>query len=269
MIDSLARLLTENGLEPDSFTPSDGREAMYRGELPAGQVVATWVRLAGGFKETGYYPIVRGGSDDAHAPIERDAGPILASVPAGVIGEILRPRFEARRDSLCEMMPDLAEASDMYQLAAMADAAGINSFGGDAEASREWPAEPTRRDRVAFKTLKGRSKQPSTVLLIRTEHPYDVPAYLQFGGWNDCPAPELQVAVLREWKNEYQAVPAAITGDVLECVVVKRPKTEAQSMKLAAEQWIFCEDIVAQGTQSVRNLAIELWGCPNWFFWWD
>ncbi len=104
---------------------------------------------------------------------------------------------------------------------------------------------------------------------MRVEHSYEVPAYLDFGGWNDCPSPELQVAVLREWHKEYNARPACITGDVLECVVVNRPQTELDSMKLAAEQWIFCEDIVAQGTQSVRKLAMEIWRSPTWFFWWD
>jgi hypothetical protein len=77
------------------------------------------------------------------------------------------------------------------------------------------------------------------------------------------------VAVLREWQKEYSAVPACITGDVLECAVVKRPQTELEAMKLAAEQWIFCDDIVSQGTQSIRKLAMEIWRSPNWFFWWD
>ena len=60
-----------------------------------------------------------------------------------------------------------------------------------------------------------------------------------------------------------------ITGDVLECLVLKPPQTPEQAMQLAAEQWIFCDDIVGQGTQSIRNLAIEIWQSKTWFFWWD
>lgn len=269
MIDSLAKLLIENGLEPDSFTSSNGKEAIYRGEVPAGRVMQTWVNLAKAAGETNYWPIIRGAPDGPLARTERDPESILASVPTGDVTEILRSRFEARRSSLRQMMPEFVEPTDMHGLAAMADASGIYSFSGRTQVPQEWPTEPAHQGRVGLRTLKGRGGQPSTLLLLRVEHSYEVPAYLEFGGWNDCPAPELQVAILREWKNEYRAVPAAITGDVLECVVVKRPKTEGQSMKLAAEQWIFCEDIVAQGTQSVRNLAIEIWESPIWFFWWD
>ena len=107
------------------------------------------------------------------------------------------------------------------------------------------------------------------MLLVRVEQQYQVPAYLGFGGWNDCPGPELQVAVLREWGIEYRARPVCITGDVLECAVLHAPQTESAAMKLAAEQWIFCEDIVSQGTQSIRKLAMDIWQAPTWFFWWD
>jgi hypothetical protein len=105
--------------------------------------------------------------------------------------------------------------------------------------------------------------------LIPCKHAWETPAYLSFGGWNNCPEPELQVAVLREWASVYHAVPSCVTGDVLQCVVRKPPQTEADAMKLAAEQWIFCDDIVGQGTQSIRALALEIWQSPNWFFWWD
>jgi hypothetical protein len=82
----------------------------------------------------------------------------------------------------------------------------------------------------------------------------------------DCPEPELQVALLREWREVYNARPVCMTGDVLECYVPRPPDTEETAMKLAAEQWIYCDDIVGQGTQSVRNLAMELWRSRTWFF---
>jgi len=91
----------------------------------------------------------------------------------------------------------------------------------------------------------------------------------KFGNWNECPAPEIQVAVFRNWHERFGAAPACITQDVVECVVDRPPQDEPASMALAAEQWLFCEDIVSQGTQSVRNLAIGLWRSPKWFFWWD
>jgi hypothetical protein len=74
---------------------------------------------------------------------------------------------------------------------------------------------------------------------------------------------------LQEWFEQFGAVPAVIAGDVMECVVARPPTTEAQSLALAAQQWLFCDDIVSQGTMSVRTLAIGLWRQPKWFFWWD
>ncbi len=178
--------------------------------------------------------------------------------------------MQERRQSLSDMIPEFAEAADMNYLAALVDATRIYSFGGSGQTEQAWPTEPAHGDRISFNTLKKKRRdEPAVLLLIRMEHSWEVPAYLQFGGWNDCPAPELQVAVLREWHKEYRAVPACITGDVLEYVVMNPPQTEARAMKLAAEQWIFCDDIVGQGTQSVRNLAMELWKSPTWFFWWD
>jgi len=265
MIESLSKVLVANGLDPDSFTASDADERIFRGELPGGRVVDTWVRLAGAAAETKYWPIIRGAPDEDHEAIDFDAKEILAAVPVGGIREILKPRIEERRESMVEFVPGIAQASDLDELARLTDASGVNLFGVNVE--EPWPTEAP--DRVRFHTVKELKGGPASLWFIKVEHSYEVPAYLGFGGWNDCPSAELQVAVLREWKKEYNAVPACITGDVLECAVMKRPQTEAEAMELAAEQWIFCDDIVSQGTQTVRKLAIEIWRSPNWFFWWD
>jgi hypothetical protein len=269
MIDSLVALLRTNNLEPDAFVPGDADQRIFRGEVAAGKVMQTWMNLAKGAMETKYWPIIRGDPDDLHEQTGRDPAAILAAAPLGNIREILRPRFEERRESLAQMLPEVAEAADMERLAAMADASGVYSFIGRKRKEEQWPAEGTEPTRVSLHTLKGRKGKPSVLLLIRVEHSSDVAAYLGFGGWNECPEPELHIAVLREWRNEHRAVPACITNDVLECVVMNRRQTEAAAMKLAAEQWIYCDDIVGQGTQSVRKLAMEIWRKPSWFFWWD
>lgn len=267
MVDSLAQLLIANGLEPDSFTTSVDGGGILLGEVPPGNVLQTWMSLAKGATETKFWPIIRGGPDDVNEEPHGDPASILAAAPVGGIREILQPRFQEQMNQLAEFMPEFAAASDMDQLAAMVDASGIHAFGGHKQEDQPWPSEAP--DRVKFHTLKERKGKPAALQLIRVEHSFEVPAYLGFGGWNDAPPPELQVAVLREWQNEYRALPACITNDVLECVVINRPQTEAASLKLAAEQWIFCDDIVGQGTQSVRKLAMEIWRSPTWFFWWD
>ena len=47
------------------------------------------------------------------------------------------------------------------------------------------------------------------------------------------------------------------------------PTTRSAAYQLAWEQYIYCSDIVIQGTQTLSNLAASLLNAPIWFFWWD
>lgn len=206
MIELLAQVLATNGLQPDSFTPSEADERIFRGEVQAGRVVETFLNLAKAFAETKYWPIIRGVSD-IHRQPKRDPATILASAPAGSIREILEPLTKERREELAEMLPEFAfaEATDLDRLAQLVDDSGIYSFSGDQQNEQRWPTEAEAPTQVKFDTVKAANRNPSILLLVHVEHSYEVPAYLEFGGWNDCPSPELQVAVLREWHKEYNA----------------------------------------------------------------
>jgi hypothetical protein len=269
VIDALANLLVAGGLEPDLFAPSGADEAFFHATLPPAKIAQSLDALWRGSRESKYLPIIRGAPDAIQEQPERDAGSILADVPEGDIREVLAPRFQERMESLSAMMPEFAGAKDMEELGRVADSSGVYSFGGGGNSREQWPADKAKPQRFGFRTLKQLKGKPAVMLLVRLEHSYEVPAYLEFGGWNDCPPPEMQVAILREWRKEYGAIPVCMTHDVLECVVPRSPQTEGEAMKLAAEQWIFCEDIVGQGTQSIRALAMEIWKSPTWFFWWD
>ena len=105
---------------------------------------------------------------------------------------------------------------------------------------------------------------------IPVKNPWEVFAYLPFGAWNDCPdTPEL-MAIAKYWFEQYHAVPAVITHDVLEFELPK-PVPEDQAMKTAEEQYGFCPDIVDQGPEnaSVGWLADVLRKSTVWYFWWD
>src|SRR5580658_5819681 len=107
MLDPLAKLLLANDLEPDSFTEAAAGEAIFRGEVPAGNVMQTWVSVAKAAAETKYWPIIRGGADDIQEQTECDPASILAAVPAGSIREILKPRMKERLMSFRGMIPEL------------------------------------------------------------------------------------------------------------------------------------------------------------------
>jgi hypothetical protein len=62
---------------------------------------------------------------------------------------------------------------------------------------------------------------------------------------------------------------AGVSGDVIECIVANPPRDKEQSMNLAWEQYLYCQDIVVQGRETISNLAATLLNSPYWYFWWD
>ena len=107
------------------------------------------------------------------------------------------------------------------------------------------------------------------ILLIPTSEGAAVPAYLRWGGWNECPAPEYHVVALRSWHERYGAELVAIGGDVIELRVKRRPADRAEALALASEMFTYDEDIVSQGTLTLSVLAATLMASDWWFFWWD
>lgn len=104
---------------------------------------------------------------------------------------------------------------------------------------------------------------------IPTPRSWEVPAYLRLGGWNECPAPEAQVAISRYWHEVYGADIISATGDVLEYAVARPPATREAALQLAEEQFLFCGDLIHQGMGNVTNLAAILLDGRYWYFWWD
>ncbi len=107
------------------------------------------------------------------------------------------------------------------------------------------------------------------LMLLPTRHGYEAPAYLSFGGWNECPDPEIQVAVLKSWHERFGADLVTMGADILELRVAKPPKTDDGCLAIAEEHYLYCNDIVTQGHQSIDALASSLDKSTVWFFWWD
>lgn len=110
---------------------------------------------------------------------------------------------------------------------------------------------------------------PVILAKIPVKNPWEVFAWVPFGGWNECPDTLEQMAVAKYWFEEHGAVPAVITHDVLE-FDVPRPVEMKKAIKLAIEQYGYCPDIVEQGDNAtVGMLAEMLTVSKSWFFWWD
>lgn len=111
---------------------------------------------------------------------------------------------------------------------------------------------------------------PLILAEIPVSHPWEIFAWLPFGGWNECPdTPELMAAA-EHWFNRCKAVPAVMTHDVLE-FSLPAPVDRDFAMELAMEHYVFCPDVVDQGPAdgTVGTLADTLAQSTVWFFWWD
>lgn len=111
---------------------------------------------------------------------------------------------------------------------------------------------------------------PLILAKIPVKNPWEIFAYLPFGGWNECPDTQSLMAVAKYWFEQYGAVPAAITHDELE-FLLPAPISEKETIDVAVEQYGFCPDVIDQGSveATVGALADVLRQSSVWYFWWD
>ena len=108
------------------------------------------------------------------------------------------------------------------------------------------------------------------LLQVPTDDPADIPAYLPFGGWNDCPDAETQLAFTHYWREKYGAIPAALDGaDCLEFLVERPVADPVEAKKVAVEQFAFCSDLPFQGLEDIEQLTEFIHQSRQWYFWWD
>jgi hypothetical protein len=139
-----------------------------------------------------------------------------------------------------------------------------------AEDDQEWQAvEATSEITVHLDVLTGEAKPEIYLALVPVVKSWMIPAFLKTGGWNDCPNPEEHAAIFKYWDAKYGISVAGISSDVIELEIKNPPTTQEEALLLAREQFIYCPDIVYQGTQTIAALASTLLNGKVWFFWWD
>ncbi len=122
----------------------------------------------------------------------------------------------------------------------------------------------------AFTDYSGDKTKEVALYYIPTSHPWELPAYVPFGGFNECPNPKTMVSVCKYWYDKYEAVPTTISGDIME-FTVNRPAEKDEALDLSKEHYAFCPDRVDQGTMTytLSELADTLLFADMWYFWWD
>ncbi len=187
--------------------------------------------------------------------------PIEAILAAAKAIDFPADLYKRRRD-------ECAEAKLYFrQIASLAD---FNDEECDAPLG-EWPAETGYGSGLSVvEDFATRQPRPTAhIALIPTDDPTAVPAYMQFGNWNECPPPAFHVAALRAWRDRYGAELVGLSADVVNLRVSRRPATREEALELARAQYFYCNDIIDQGMGSYRALAAGLMASDWWFFWWD
>lgn len=130
------------------------------------------------------------------------------------------------------------------------------------------PEGPYRCVRVSY----GPSDYPivphAEVVLVPTTVPWQVFAYQRFGGWNDCPWPDEQLSMLREWHTRYGAEVVSMGFDWYELFVPRPPRTRRDAERLGKEIRYFAEEYPFE--RPVNDDWVEAARTAHyWTFWWD
>jgi hypothetical protein len=134
----------------------------------------------------------------------------------------------------------------------------------------EWQdLAPTDTISAHLDLLTGEPKSEVYIALVPVAESWMLPAFLKIGGWNDCPTAAEHSAIFKYWNDCYGISVAAIARDIIELEVQRPPSNKEQALKLAEQQFIYCPDIVYQGTETIARLGSGLLNSRVWFFWWD
>ncbi|HYP21295.1 MAG TPA: DUF4253 domain-containing protein [Chloroflexia bacterium] len=302
-VEELAEVLGGHGIGTSSlellFSP-DGHE-VYGLAVPGERALTTWGELRDLSEQTGYWPVILGAEEEVefHRRFIEDFGAgtsvreILSKAEATDVDRLLENRllglaeldsdeWEAFSEMLMSKAEEAGEGSHIDVVSEWAE--HIDKVPGRRRAvleqllrekAGEWPenAEPHNYFSIPYEWTDGykRFKPLRTVrvALVPTRASWEVPAYLKFGAWNDCPQPEEHVAILKRWHAQYGAQVVGLTHDVLEVGVTRPPNSKLSAFNLAREQYGYCSDLVDQGDGGILDLAATLLDASVWYFWWD
>lgn len=233
--------------------------------------ISLWKQLREIVPQMESWPVILGKSEDGDALNEQvqeayhgTTKTILDAASAIVPGDWFSKRQDEVVDELLEFGGDLYKGSPDGESSEIRE-----EYRGIPRGP--WPEGLVpNQDFIIPTDLITRKPLPTVhIALIPTSMSWQVPAYLRFGSFNECPSPAEHVALMKFWSDQYGAEIVGVTSDTVEMMVRRPPKAKNAAMQLAKQQYLYCADIVDQGTETLAALAATLLGGSVWFFWWD
>lgn len=260
-----------------------------RFEAPGAEALERWTALKA---EGRGWPVVVGGDMDFARVAEQirsgdDAGAILARADALEWPDAIRRlRSKEQAELAAYLAADAlrrsrslgARIGALFGFGASAPTVSVEAMAeGDLADVGDWPeAAPAATGLTVAEDwdasgLDGRAPPYEVVhiVLLPTTDSAEALAHLRWGGWNDCPAPEYQVAALRSWRDRYGIDLVGASADVLNLRAARRPQTRDEALDLAREHFWHCNDSIYQSAGTLSVLAAGLLADDWWRFWWD
>lgn len=249
-------------------------------KVPPARARDEWRARRAEAERTGVWPVIVGAPSDWKELRERMAPP---AEPAALLAEgerfyqalIRREREEnepipaSPGEVLVAWMrahPGGGPSADLLAALRAERPSRARGWGGPSEA--RWPEDVEREehDEALVASMWTRTKRPRELLiaLAPTPRPWEVFAWLQFGGFNRCPGPAAQIGWLRRWHERYGAEPRAMGPDWLEVLVERPPMDRDSAWQLARAQQRYCPE-----GGELDEAAASLLGSTRWYFWWD
>jgi len=249
MQEKLAALLRERlGVSEISAIPNRHSPEGYKLVCKGEDAVELWKQLRALASESGYWPVILGN--------DKEAGRILAGADSEHGEPMNKTLYRVATETAEGWLKERREEK-------------LKEYDVPPEVHGEWPDQADALKSFTIPMERGRPKPAVTIGLFPVKDGWQVPAYFNFGGWNECPAPDGHVLMMKYWQEKYGAELVGMNGDVIEMYVTRPPSTREEALALAEEQYLYCEDIVLQGTETIQNLAAGLLGNHLWYFWWD
>jgi hypothetical protein len=245
----LKTVLSSAGIDASSLAPLiqvDGA-ALLRLTMPGTEAIDTWRALHQLVDSSGHWPLILGDEDSL---------------------DVVTDNFEFHADETVASILERAEHFDSYR---WRDERIEGNPDEIEEPHGPWPeVQPAPQEFTLALDVLSSQPLPKVVLgLIPTTRCWEVPAFLKYGGWNDCPYAYEHVALMRTWWEQYGAQPVGMSSDVIEMLVPRGPADRDAALELARAMYVYCPDIVLQGTQTLEALAASLMNSDVWYFWWD
>ncbi|MEZ6106523.1 MAG: DUF4253 domain-containing protein [Pirellulaceae bacterium] len=134
-----------------------------------------------------------------------------------------------------------------------------------------WPSERGSCGEVSLHRdrLSGQVKDEVYLGMATIDEPWHLPAVLKFGGWNDCPNPEVHCAFHQQWFTEFGARIVGMSGDVVECVVQSPPRDRETAARVGMAAVLVLRPISSIGVVGRSVNLPPPCSMRYWFFWWD